>query len=246
MRIAAVLSVLIFFLLACSDRKRGDEKIYLKDSIQIKNVPKTLDAYSDVNKIAESYEIPDSLLDKWIRPLSIKRGKHNKILSYQFEKNHFQVILIGIVANLSVDLDDDENSWSEISQYLFTVDGKNHFIDGVKVQEYIAGEIVEDSLVFGDKSILSIVKMSEFRRDSIFVFDKVLCLKETLKGEREDYIDTPDGKKLGTLETVLQEEFEATTETTYLIGPDGKINKVGEKKGELKKLSEDTGERIKA
>lgn len=236
---------------SCSDTKsdssveKPNKDFIYKNYFLLEAIPKTLDPHDDLKQLSEFNDIPDSLLDNWVNRFRAKGQRGNKMISYQFRGSSYHAVIIGLIDELYIDDDNDgeDNSYSFINQYLLTVNDSGKFIDGLKVQEYIPGGDL-DSLING-KLILNKKIWSEFNQDTIVVNDRTSYLKETVLSEREDFIDTPQGKKMGKLQTVLNEEFEGTDKSTYLIDSNGKLKKLAEQKGELKKLSEQTGELIK-
>lgn len=232
--------LLLQVLFCCSsipEQNDFDYRIYFK----LEEIPKTLDTSRDLKKILESNEIPDSLIENWLVPFRIKGFQANKFISYQYGKGRYHVIIIGVVDDFYIDSATVSNCSME--QFLLTTSSSGKLIDGLQVQQYVSGGEL-DSLV-NEMAILNKDIWSQFRSDTIMVSDKTGYIKETVISEREDYIETPDGKQLGKLEIVLQEEYEGMDETRYVIDENGKIKKVSVKKGELAKLSENTGERIK-
>jgi hypothetical protein len=241
-----VIGVLSFLMMNCSIKpdERAKSKGFIYQSyFLLDSIPKTLDPIEEAEQIVELNAVPDSMLVKWVEPFG-KKGSQNKMVSYQYGESNYHVITIMIIDEIYVDKESKKIDILLSSQYLLTVKDDGSFIDGLKVEEGLSKDYLDETFVDG-KEVMSTYKWAKFKRDSVKTYDLTSYIKRTVLSEREDYIQTPDGKVMGTLETVLQEEFEGTDETAYLIDMNGKIKKLSEKKGELKKLSEHTGELIK-
>jgi hypothetical protein len=210
-----------------------------------KGIHETLDPIEDLSRLSTFSNVPDSLFDEWIERFRKPGQKGNKMVSLEHQSKNYNAILICLVDELYVDnTDAKENGYSILTQYLLTLKDDGSYIDGLKVQEYLSKDRLDDVFVDG-KEIMTRAKWSKFNGDTTLMFDKTIYIMDSVLSKREDYIETPDGRKLGTLETVLSVEFEGIDETTFVIDGNGKFKEVAQSKGILKKLAEQTGERIK-
>ena len=220
---------------SCSTNERSKNDFIYRNYFLHEVIDKTLDPHNDLRKLSELNDIPDSLIDDWVLHFRASGHHANKMISYQFGGKNYHALIIGVIDELYIDNDHNvDNSYSIMNQYILTTNDSGKFIDGILVQEYIYGGDL-DSVANG-KIILNKNIWSQFKKDTIIVEDKTNYLKETVLSEREDYAETPEGKKMEALEMVLDEEYEGIDETTYVISPNGKIMKVGDKKGKLKKV----------
>lgn len=166
------------------------------------------------------------------------------MVSHQYSKENYHVIVVMIIDVIEISELSKEVNIPLSSQYILTIKNDGSIIDGLKVEEGLSKDYLGDDYVDGCE-IMNTHRWSEFRKDTIKIYDLMGLIKDTPISEREDYIETHEGRVKGTLETVLTEEFENRTKTIYIIDEKGRIKKISEQKEEMKKVSEDTGERIK-
>lgn len=236
-----ILILLILFssttiLSSCSKSDTSEEKrldgnfIYQKDFL-LESIPETFNSKS-VSQLSEMKNIPDSLLNSWVKPFREAGQQGNKAISYQFKGKDYHAIIIGVIDDFYIDEQENDNSYSTLTQYLLTVKNDGSFIDGLKVYENLSKADLDDEYLEG-KLIMTKTKWSRFNQDTTHMYDKTYYVKETVLSET------------GSLEKVLSEEFEGTDKTTFVINPNGKFKKLDESKGEIKKTSENTSEKIK-
>lgn len=244
-----VISV-IFVAISC-DRKKQNEKainekfIYAKYLLE-EGIHETLDPIRDLSRLPGYNDVPDSLLDDWIKRFREPGHRGNKMVSLVYQSRNYNAILVCLVDEVYIDSvhDTKENWYSKLTQFLITVKDDGLYIDGLKVQEYLSKADLDEVFVNGNE-LMTQLKWSEFSQDTTLVFDKTIYSRDSVLSERRDYIETPDGKKLGIVEMVVSVGLEGTDKTTFIIDSNGKFKKVSEQKGDLKKVSEQTGERIK-
>ena len=240
---SSVVFLLSVWIISCSSSETSVNDFIYRNHFPKQPISKTLTSGNEAGKIVALNEIADSLLTIWVEPFR-RRGIQNKMQSYLYSNQDYHVITIMIIDEIFVDRESSATEIPLSSQYVLTVKDDGSLIDGLKVHETISKDYLKDTLANG-MEIMSKHKWSLFKRDTIITQDIIAYIKETVLSERQDYVEGPQGKTIGTLETVLQEEIESIDETTFIIDSKGKIKKNKESKGVLNKLSESTGERIK-
>lgn len=240
----------VVILSSCSQRTSNEQTsakgfIYSK-YITAQQIKETLDPINDLTKLSKFTDIPDSLFDEWIRHFREPGRRGNKLISLEHQSLNYNAILIGLIDEIYIDsINDTKDNWySILAQFLITVKDDGSYIDGLKVQEYLSKADLDDSVIDGNE-IMTQVRWSKFISDTALVFDRSVYVKDSVLNERKDYVDTGMGRELGVLQTVRSVELQRTNETMFIIDSNGKFHRVRERKGVLRKLGEQIGERIK-
>ncbi|MBX2916271.1 MAG: hypothetical protein KF856_13455 [Cyclobacteriaceae bacterium] len=233
--------LVLVILQGCNNSKDSMKVNQLTSCVKIDT--QILEANSfDYAEIINSYELPDSLVESWFKDDKSTKGHQNKLLAKK--DTNFTWVLVASINDFNIDPINDSSSWIDMTQYLLIINSDCDVIDGIKVYEYIPGDMLEDSIVYNDKQILNIQRNWKLQKDTVVVEEKVLCLKTTKISKRQDMINTPTGKTLGTLIKVLQEEYVAINKVFYSTDSLGKFRVLFSEFGDPNKVSESEGEII--